>query len=72
MTLPIRHQPDPGPTRKPVTSPFSGSFIVPIFKTMIFCLSTQMLSKIYFFSIQFNNNSNKKIKICQTHGFNPT
>ena len=29
------HQSDPGPTRKSVTSPFSGSFTVPVFKTML-------------------------------------
>ena len=36
----------------------------------IICLSTQVAGVIYFFSPQFNNNSNKKKR--QTHGFNPT
>ena len=38
MTSSVRHRSDPGPTKKPIISSFFGSFIVPVFKTLVVCM----------------------------------
>ena len=44
MMSSVRHQLDPGPTKKPIISSFFDSFIVPVFKTLVVCMYTKLIN----------------------------